>query len=100
MSAAARARSIRVRALDPESGFVEYEYDHVLTGVVEAAITVLPDPAEVADIQWIESDALGFQLANNPRQFAPWLPEVVRVAAGQNFVADSKSTRINGNVSR
>jgi isopentenyldiphosphate isomerase len=31
------------------------------------------DPTEVANVQWIEAEALGLQLIKKPGYFAPWL---------------------------
>jgi isopentenyl-diphosphate Delta-isomerase len=67
-------------AHDPASGRVEHEYDHVLIGTLEAPITLTLDPTEVADIQWIEAEALAAQLAEKPGYFAPWLLGVLRIA--------------------
>lgn len=67
-------------AHDPASGRVEHEYDHVLIGTLETPITLTLDPAEVADIRWIEAEALDAQLTENPEYFAPWLVGVLRIA--------------------
>jgi isopentenyl-diphosphate delta-isomerase len=67
-------------AHDPASGRVEHEYDHVLIGTLETPITLTLDPTEVANIQWIEAEALGPQLTKKPGYFAPWLPAVLRIA--------------------
>jgi isopentenyl-diphosphate delta-isomerase len=67
-------------AHDPASGRVEHEYDHVLIGTLETPITLTLDPTEVANIQWIEAEALGPQLTKKPGYFAPWLLGVLRIA--------------------
>ncbi len=67
-------------AHDPTSGRVEHEYDHVLIGTLETPTTLTLDPAEVANIQWIEAEALGRQLTKKAGYFAPWLPGVLRIA--------------------
>ena len=59
---------------------VEHEYDHVLIGTLETPITLTLDPAEIANVQWIEAEALGLQLTKKPGYFAPWLPGVLRIA--------------------
>ena len=44
-------------------------------------ITLTLDPTEVANIQWIEAEALGPQLIKKPGYFTPWLLGVLRIAA-------------------
>jgi isopentenyl-diphosphate delta-isomerase len=63
-------------AEDPETGRVEYEYDHVLLGDVPAGIDLLPDPDEVADLRWVTVAELQRALADDPRSYAPWLAGV------------------------
>jgi isopentenyl-diphosphate Delta-isomerase len=65
---------------DPASGRIEHEYDHVLIGTLETPIMLTLDPAEVADIQWIEAEVLDAQLTEKPGYFAPWLLGVLRIA--------------------
>jgi isopentenyl-diphosphate Delta-isomerase len=62
------------RATDPATGRVEHEYDHVLLGRVGAALTLRPDPAEVAEVRW-----LGQGLPDGPEDPAPWLAGVLAV---------------------
>ncbi len=69
------------RAEDPTSRRVEYEYDHVLVGRVVADVRPDPDPAEVAEWQWADPDALREDLAANPSRYAPWLGQVIDLAA-------------------
>ncbi len=40
-------------AEDPVTGRVEFEYDHVLLGRIDADEPLLPDPDEVADLRWV-----------------------------------------------
>jgi isopentenyl-diphosphate delta-isomerase len=63
-------------AEDPASGRVEYEYDHVLVGNLPAGRDILPDPDEVAGVQWVPLDELCNGLAADPRSYAPWLAGV------------------------
>jgi isopentenyl-diphosphate delta-isomerase len=65
------------RADDPATGRVEHEYDHVLLGRVPAGLPVAPDPAEVADVRWVDAEALRAELANQPDRFAPWFAGVL-----------------------
>lgn len=68
------------RALDPVSGRVEHELDHVLVGVVSAAAAagMAPDPAEVDGVAWVQpADVVG---AGSERGFAPWFAEALALA--------------------
>lgn len=64
------------RAEDPDTGRVEYEYDHVLVGDLPSARRPVPDPAEVADLRWVSVPALLTGLAAEPDRYAPWLAGV------------------------
>ncbi|GIG88839.1 isopentenyl-diphosphate Delta-isomerase [Plantactinospora endophytica] len=65
------------RAEDPDTGRVEYEYDHVLRGDFDADQAVLPDPDEVADLRWVHPDELWAGLDADPEAYAPWLGGVL-----------------------
>ncbi|MBE1485852.1 isopentenyl-diphosphate Delta-isomerase [Plantactinospora soyae] len=65
------------RAEDPETGRVEFEYDHVLRGDFAPDRSVLPDPDEVADLRWMHPDELRAQLDADPTAYAPWLGGVL-----------------------
>ncbi|MTE13806.1 isopentenyl-diphosphate Delta-isomerase [Nocardia sp. CT2-14] len=64
------------QATDPNTGRVEFEYDHVLIGRPED-ITPRPNPDEVADIAWIRLDALAEDVAAEPARYTPWLSGVL-----------------------
>jgi isopentenyl-diphosphate delta-isomerase len=66
-------------AEDPASGRVEYEYDHVLVGDVPADVELAPDPAEVAETQWVPVAALTSAVAGDTRTYVPWLAGVLSV---------------------
>ncbi|GAB2601900.1 isopentenyl-diphosphate Delta-isomerase [Streptomyces capparidis] len=68
------------RAEDPHTGRVEHEYDHVLVGRVPVDAPLDLDPAEVADVRWVEPDLLREDMADHPDRYAPWLHGVVAVA--------------------
>jgi isopentenyl-diphosphate delta-isomerase len=68
-------------AEDPDSGRVEYEYDHVLIGTVPADIPAAPDPAEVAALRWTPAEPLRAEVAADTRTYVPWLRGVLGVAA-------------------
>jgi isopentenyl-diphosphate Delta-isomerase len=69
------------RASDPNTGLVEYEYDHVLLGIVDAAsVRFKPDPAEVASLRWMEPADLRANIIANPLAYVPWLAGVTQLA--------------------
>ena len=68
--------SFRYRAVDPGSGLVEHELDHVLVGVHKGP--PVPDPVEVDDWSWRYVDDLREQLAAHVDRYAPWLVEALR----------------------
>jgi isopentenyl-diphosphate delta-isomerase len=70
------------RAVDPTTGRVEHEYDHVLLGRVQPDVAMRPDPAEVAQVEWVEADALRSGLVTDPTRYAPWLAGVVALLPG------------------
>src|SRR5262249_8993766 len=51
------------QALDPATGRVEHEYDHVLFGRLDPATPVHPDPDEVATVTWVSPDHLATELS-------------------------------------
>jgi isopentenyl-diphosphate delta-isomerase len=63
-------------AEDPDTGRVEYEYDHVLLGDLPTGRNLLPDPGEVADLRWASVSELKAAIAEDPRSYAPWLAGV------------------------
>lgn len=65
------------RATDPETGRVEYEYDHVLVGQIDPATPTRPDPAEVAALRWERPGAVREAIEREPDAYAPWLAGVV-----------------------
>ncbi|GAA5177285.1 isopentenyl-diphosphate Delta-isomerase [Rugosimonospora acidiphila] len=70
------------RAADPVTGLVEHEYDHVLLGRVTPDVAMRPDPAEVAEVDWVEVETLRSGLATEPDRYAPWLAGVVELLPG------------------
>lgn len=69
------------RAVDPQTGRVEHEYDHVLLGLVAAEPTLQPDPSEVAAVRWVTLDELVRDLEVHTDSYAPWLDGVARTLA-------------------
>lgn len=72
------------RAVDPSTGRVEYEYDHVLIGRVSASLPVAPDPAEVSEVRWIDPESVA-GLAG--AEYAPWVDGVLQVARGSSDIS-------------
>jgi len=70
------------RALDPETGRVEHEYDHVLLGRAAPTPELHPDPAEVAAVRWMSPRELSEDLVAHPQSYAPWLAGVARSLPG------------------
>ncbi|HSB93499.1 MAG TPA: isopentenyl-diphosphate Delta-isomerase [Flavitalea sp.] len=66
------------------NGLIENEYDHVFTGVYEAAIH--PVPAEVMDVEWRSLQWITEDLATKPDNYTAWfhiaLPKIVDWAEG------------------
>ncbi|WP_206055061.1 isopentenyl-diphosphate Delta-isomerase [Nocardia sp. CS682] len=69
----------RYHAEDATTGRVEFEWDHVLVGLLSAG-SPHPDPAEVADYAWIQPEALRDAMADDPDAYTPWLAGVLEVA--------------------
>jgi isopentenyl-diphosphate Delta-isomerase len=67
--------AVTYSAVDPRSGLMEHEFDHVLIGRIDA--TPRPDPDEVADLRWIALPDLCAELEHSPHLFAPWLPHII-----------------------
>ena len=63
------------QAGDPDSGRVEFEYDHVLVGEYDGPVRA--DPREVASTEWVPVDELAERMARFPDFYAPWLPGVL-----------------------
>jgi isopentenyl-diphosphate delta-isomerase len=70
--------SFTYEALDPVSGLVERELDHVLVGRWSG--DPAPDPAEVGAWRWVEVDELRSSLEREPSSFTPWLPLALPLA--------------------
>lgn len=66
------------RAGDPESGFVEHEFDHVLVGECDEDPT--PDPAEIHDWRWLTREEVTERLEASPESHSPWLKQVLGLA--------------------
>jgi isopentenyl-diphosphate delta-isomerase len=71
-------------AEDPTGRGVEHEYDMLLVGTCTE--DPRPDPAEVADWEWVELEALQGDMRARPEHYAPWLhlglPKVLAMPRG------------------
>lgn len=65
-------------ALDPATGLVEREHDHVFTGFFKG--TPRPDDRLVADWQWVDIVTLYRDLFQRSDEYTPWLGPALRVA--------------------
>ncbi|MBX7269936.1 isopentenyl-diphosphate Delta-isomerase [Micromonospora sp. Llam7] len=65
------------RAEDPATGRVEVEYDHVLRGEFGTDQPLRPDPAEVAELRWVDPAQLAVAIDRDPDVYAPWLSGVL-----------------------
>ncbi|MEV6816561.1 isopentenyl-diphosphate Delta-isomerase [Micromonospora sp. NPDC051296] len=65
------------RAEDPATGRIEVEYDHVLCGEFHPGAQLRPEPAEVAEVRWVDLATLIAELDVDPDAYAPWLGGVV-----------------------
>ena len=53
-----------------DNGLTEYEFDHVFTGLYDAA--VFPDPSEVSDYCYLSVDEIRQRLVLDPPAFTSW----------------------------
>lgn len=68
--------SFRYRERDPETGLVEHELDHVLTGMHDG--DPQPDPAEVDAWAWIGVAELRDRIDERDPTLAPWVAHAVQ----------------------
>jgi isopentenyl-diphosphate delta-isomerase len=53
-----------------ENGLTEHEYDHVFIGISDEIPD--PDPTEVADFKYLDTDLLVFELTAQPDKYTAW----------------------------
>ena len=53
-----------------ENGLIENEFDHVLMGISDEL--PLPDPAEIANFKYMDTDLLLFELVEQPDAYTAW----------------------------
>ena len=61
---------LRYEAIDPVSGLVEREWDHLLVGRFEGSCVL--NPAEVSRCRWMGGNELTAALATHPGDYTPW----------------------------
>ncbi len=75
------AGSFWYRAEDPDTGLVEQEYDQVVEVRGVDPSTVVPNPDEVDDVEWVTPMAARERGAADPESVTPWLHHVLDVLA-------------------
>ena len=70
---------VRYQAVDPGSGLVESEWDHVLVAALTSG-TPAPDEAEVSEYAWVTPDELRAGITARPDAYTPWLSGVLDIA--------------------
>jgi isopentenyl-diphosphate delta-isomerase len=68
-----------------ENGLVEYEYDHVLTGVIKRETTdadaeFCRNPEEAEEMMFVDLDKLCEDVKNSPERYAPWFLTALPIA--------------------
>jgi len=58
---------------DVGGGLVEHEVVEIFTAEADPALTVIPDPDEVAEVRWAAIGTLEAEIAATPGAFTPWL---------------------------
>lgn len=53
-----------------ENGLIENEYDHVFMGISDEL--PLPNPDEVGDFKYVDTDRLLLELLEQPNKYTPW----------------------------
>ncbi|GID32184.1 isopentenyl-diphosphate Delta-isomerase [Paractinoplanes brasiliensis] len=70
------AGTVRYRHPDEATGLVEHEFNHLFVGTLSAAVR--PDPAEVAEVAFVDPPELAGRLAQDP--FSAWFRTVLLAA--------------------
>lgn len=58
------------RATSEAEGLTEHELDHVFIGRYDGECR--PNPAEVAEVRWVDPGALETEIRSRPEAFTPW----------------------------
>lgn len=66
------------RADSPAEGLSEWEYDHVLAGLLPDALPLAPAPAEVGETRFWTAPEIASAIAATPSLFTPWFLHIWR----------------------
>lgn len=80
-------------AHDPESGYTEREFDHVLFGSWSGG--VFPNPLEVSEVGWLSAEELVALLSRDAQSFAHWFREILRELVALPFAERSCFPRLD-----
>jgi isopentenyl-diphosphate delta-isomerase len=66
------AGSLVYRAEDPNGRGVEHEHVTLLTGNLDEDAPLLPNPEEIAEIKWMNTEKVLSEMKEHPETYAPW----------------------------
>ena len=66
-------------------GLIEHEVVDVFTAQVSERISVLPNPLEVMDVDWVDLDNLARLTRKEQSKYTPWLKIYLSEHANQIF---------------
>ncbi len=58
-----------------DNNLTEYEFDHVFVGISDDS--PIPEPTEVCDFEYIDSDILLAQIKLNPEKYTVWFKKII-----------------------
>ncbi|WP_317057475.1 isopentenyl-diphosphate delta-isomerase [Roseovarius rhodophyticola] len=70
---------------DVGGGLIEHEVVDIFTAQVPERISVLPNPLEVMDVDWVDLDVLAGLARKDPGKYTPWLRIYLSEHANQIF---------------
>lgn len=68
------------KAKDPTGSGIEHERDTVLVGNTPKDTVLTPDPNEIAELKWMEIQALLNDIQDEPQKYAPWFKPALDIA--------------------
>ncbi|MEC3861357.1 isopentenyl-diphosphate Delta-isomerase [Mesobacterium sp. TK19101] len=74
---------------DVGGGMIEHELVDIFAAHADNTLTVVPNPDEVLEVDWISLDALHRQIANDPDRFTPWLRIYLDQHSARIFLPDT-----------
>jgi isopentenyl-diphosphate Delta-isomerase len=72
---------------DVGSGLTEHEVVDIFLAEVTPAMTLVPNPDEVADVAWVDLYDLSAATVRNPGKYTPWLRIYMAEHMGRIFGA-------------